>query len=57
MSKQFGSLHDLSTAKSTMTKVKAKQHVNLKSRGSERGNTHEVTHGTDSCLGILLLGT
>ncbi len=31
MSKQFGSLHDLSTEKSAMTKMKAKQYINLRS--------------------------
>ncbi len=31
MSKDFGALHDLSTKKAAVTKVKAKQHVNFKS--------------------------
>ncbi len=31
MSKHFGNLHDLSTGQSTMTDVKAKQHVNFRS--------------------------
>ncbi len=56
MSKHFGNLHDLSTGKSTMTEVKAKQHVNFMSWGSERENTHEATHDTDSFLGIRVAG-
>ncbi len=34
MSKDFCGLHDLSTKKAAVTKLKAKQHVNLKSYGS-----------------------
>ncbi len=52
MNKDFGGLHDLSITKSAVTKVKAKQPVNFRSSGSDRGNTHEITHDTDSCLGI-----
>ncbi len=52
MSKHFGSLHDLSTEKLAMTKMKAKQHVNFRSRGSEKGNTHEATHDIDSCCWV-----
>ncbi len=34
MGKDFGGLHDLSTEKALVTKVKAKQHVNFKSQVS-----------------------
>ncbi len=56
MSKYFESLHELSTGKSTVTKVKAKQHVNFRSLCSESENTHEATHDTDSFLGIRVAG-
>ncbi len=52
MSKDVGGLHDLSSKKSAVTKVKAKQHVNFKSWGLERRHTHEAIYDTDSCLGI-----
>ncbi len=32
MSKDFGGLYNVSTKKATVTKLKAKQHVNFKSR-------------------------